>query len=85
MAKFSSLSSKIGWFRLQRKMKVLENDEVQFCYGTFPYKPKVKQNVKKPDILVLDKKQKMCLFIDAVCSFESRIKKKKKRESTTLI
>ena len=34
----------------------------------------------KPDIVVLDKKQKVCLVIDVTCPFDSRINKKEQEK-----
>ena len=34
----------------------------------------------KPDIVVLDKKQKVCLVNDVACTFDSRINKRSRKK-----
>ena len=56
-------------------MKVLENDEVQLLWD-FSIQTERRLEKSKPDIVVLDKKQKLCLAIGVACQFDTKIKKK---------
>ena len=48
------------------------------CYGIFQTEKSIEHN--KPDIVVLDKKQKLCLVIDVACPSDTRIKKKEQEK-----
>ena len=37
-------------------------------------------NPNKPDVVVMDKKERKCLIIDIACSFDTRISEKKKEK-----
>ena len=37
-------------------------------------------NPDKPDVVVMDKKERKCLIIDIACSFDTRISEKKKEK-----
>ena len=56
-------------------MKVLENDEVKLLWD-FSIQTEKRIEHNKPDIVVLDKKKKLCLVIDVACPFDTRIKRK---------
>ena len=60
-------------------MKVLENDEVKLLWD-FSIQTEKRIEHKKPDIVVLDKKQKLYLIIDVACPFDTRIKKKEQEK-----
>lgn len=47
---------------VETKMNVPENDKVKLLWG-FSIQTEKRIDHNKPDILVLDKKQKMCLFL----------------------
>ena len=60
-------------------MKVLENDEVKLLWDlSIQTEKRIEHN--KPDIVVLDKKQKLCLIIDVAYPFDTRIKKKEQEK-----
>ena len=60
-------------------MKVLENDEVKLLWD-FSIQTDRRIEHNKPDIVVLDKRKKMCLVIDVACPFDTRIKKKEQEK-----
>ena len=64
---------------VETKMKVLENDEVKLLWD-FSIQTEKRIEHNKPDIVVLDKKQKLCLIIDVACPFDTRIKKKEQEK-----
>ena len=64
---------------VETKMKVLENDEVKLLWD-FSIQTEKRIEHNKPDIVVLDKKQKSCLIIDVACPFDTRIKKKEQEK-----
>ena len=64
---------------VETKMKVLENDEVKLLWD-FSVQAENRTEHNKPDIVVLDKKQKLCLVIDVACPFDTRIKKKEQEK-----
>ena len=60
-------------------MKFLENNEVKLLWDVSIQRERRSER-NKPDIVVLDKKQKVCLVIDVACSFDSRINKKEQEK-----
>ena len=61
------------------QLALLENDEVKLLWD-FSIQTEKRIEHNKPDIVVLDKKQKLCLIIDVACPFDTRIKKKEQEK-----
>ena len=59
-------------------MKVLENDEVKLVWDV-SIQPERRME-HKPDIVVLQNKQNVCLVIDVACPFDTRIKNKEQEK-----
>ena len=61
----------------------VENDKVEIIWDMKIQTDKVLKH-SRPDILVLEKDQRICKIIDVTCSFDTRIIEKRKRESGPL-
>ena len=59
-------------------MKVLENDEVKLLWD-FSIQTEKRIEHNKPDIVVLDNKQKLCLVIDVASRLTPESRKKSKK------
>ena len=60
---------------VQKEMRVLENEKIKLLWD-FPIQTEVKIDHNRPDIILLEKSEKKCFFIDVVCPFDTRIGKK---------
>ena len=58
---------------------VLENDEVNILWD-FSIQPEEKIEHNRPEITVIDKKEKLCFVIEVACLFYTRIQKKEKEK-----
>ena len=60
-------------------MSVLENEKVKLLWD-FSIQTEIKIDHNKPDIVLLDKKEKTCYVIDVACPFDTRVEKKEKEK-----
>ena len=68
---------------VEANMKVLENNEVKLLWDvSIQTERRLEHN--KPEIVVLDKKLKVCLVNDVACPFDSRINKKEQEKNRIL-
>ena len=62
-----------------KEMTVLENEEIKLLWD-FSIQPEMKIEHSKPDLVLLDKKQRICYIIDVACPFDTRVEKKEKEK-----
>ncbi|CAB3999177.1 Hypothetical predicted protein [Paramuricea clavata] len=60
---------------IDKESRVLENDEVK-VYGISPSKKKLDYN--KPDLVILNKKEKTTHIVDVGCPFDTRVKERER-------
>ena len=58
-------------------MRVLENDKVTILWDV-SIQTERKINHNKPDLILLEKKEKICYLVDVACPFDQWIEKKEK-------
>ena len=63
---------------------VLENDDCKMLWD-FPIQTDKEMEHNKPDITVVDKKNKVTLLIDPTCPFDTRISQKEEEKTPTII
>ena len=64
---------------VDKEMSVLENEKVKLLWD-FSIQTEIKIDHNKPDIVLLDKKEKTCYVIDVACPFDTRVEKKEKEK-----
>ena len=62
---------------VEKEMRVLENDKVKILRD-FSIQTETKTDHNKPDLILLEKKEKICYIVDVACPFDPRIEKKRK-------
>ena len=64
---------------VDKEMSVLENEKVKILWD-FSIQTEIKIDHNKPDIVLLDKKEKTCYVIDVAWPFDTRVEKKEKEK-----
>lgn len=64
---------------VEKGMRVLENEDVKVLWD-FPIQTDAKLDHNRPDIVLIDKKKKICFLIDVACPFDTRIEKKEREK-----
>ena len=64
---------------VDKEMSVLENEKVKLLWD-FSIQTEIKIDHNKPDIVLLDKKEKTCYVNDVACPFDTRVEKKEKEK-----
>ena len=54
---------------VEKGMRVLENDKVKILWD-FSIQTESKINHNKPDLILLEKKEKICYIVDVACPFD---------------
>ena len=57
---------------VDKEMAVLENEKVKLLWD-FSIQTEIKIDHNKPDLVLLDKKEKTCYVIDVACHFDTRV------------
>ena len=63
---------------VDKEMAVLENEKVKLLWN-FSIQTEIKIDHNKPDLVLLDKKEKICYVIDVACPFDTRVEKEKEK------
>ena len=58
-------------------MRVLENYKFKILWD-FSVQTETKMDHNKPDLILLEKREKICYIVDVACQFDSRLEKKDK-------
>ena len=69
---------------VDKEMSVLENEKVKLLWD-FSIQTEVKIDHNKPDIVLLDKKEKTCYVIDVACPFSIQELKRRRKKSLSII
>ena len=64
---------------IDKEMTVLENEEIKLLWD-FSIQTEMKIEHNKPDLVLLDKKERICYIIDVACPFDTRVEKKEKEK-----
>ena len=60
-------------------MRLLKNDRVEILLD-FSIQTEMKTDHNKPDLILLEKREKICYIADIACPFDTRIEKKEKNK-----
>ena len=66
---------------MHKSEKVLESENCKILWD-FPVQTDKTLEANRPDITVIDKKNRKCILIDPGCPFDTRIEKKEEEKCT---
>ena len=64
---------------IDKEMTVLESEEIKLLWD-FSIQTEMKIEHYKSDLILLDKKERICYIIDMACSFDTKVEKKEKEK-----
>ena len=64
---------------VEKEMRLLENERVKILWD-FSIQRATKIGRNKQDVILLEKKEKICYIVDVACPFDQRIEKKEKNK-----